>query len=131
MVGNLCGGSTGALRKTEEGFPEITFEYRIEDILAPLQEQQLADMIVSHFAGRGFVEILKVVDVADPNDSHMLIAALAARSGLRAVVTTNFDTLLERAGAAGSVSFPDHAAVALRQKLSTQLYDVLFYTPEK
>jgi hypothetical protein len=50
-----------------------------------LQTQQLADLIVSHFAGRGFVELLKVVDVADPNENHMLIAALAAAGSLCSV----------------------------------------------
>lgn len=49
-----------------EGFPDIAQDLDIENLLKPLQTQQLSDLIVTRFAGGRFVEILQVVDVADP-----------------------------------------------------------------
>jgi len=50
-----------------EGFPEISEELQVDELLKPLQTRQLADLIVSRFAGDTFVEVLKAVDVADGN----------------------------------------------------------------
>src|SRR5271170_4382481 len=91
--------------RLREGFPEVSLQFDIDELLRPLQTQQLADLIASHFAGDTFVNHLKVVDVADPNENHMLIVALAAMGCLRGVVTTNFDTLLERTAAVRGISF--------------------------
>lgn len=88
-----------------EGFPAIAPELDIASLLAPLQTQQLSDLIVARFAGDRFVEILQVVDVADPNENHVLLASLAAIGALRAIVTTNFDTLIERAAAVRGAPF--------------------------
>lgn len=88
-----------------EGFPEIRNELRLDEMLSSLQTQQLADLIVTRFAGATFVETLKVVDIADANENHMLIVALAAMGCLRGVLTTNFDTLLERTASIRGISW--------------------------
>jgi tetratricopeptide (TPR) repeat protein len=88
-----------------EGFPQYAADLDMDWLLRPLQTQQLSDLIVSRFAGETFVEHLGVVDIADPNENHMLIAALSAIGGIRGVVTTNFDTLFERAAVVRGISF--------------------------
>ena len=86
-------------------FPEITAEIDLDALLKPLQTQQLADLVVSQFAGGTFVQNLQVVDIADPNENHALIVALAAQGYVRGVITTNWDTLLERTAAIRGMSF--------------------------
>lgn len=89
--------------RLRDHFPSVSEELDVDALLAPLTTQELADL-VSSFAGPTFSELLTVVDVADPNENHRAIASLAALSGLRAVLTTNFDTLIERAASARGVS---------------------------
>src|SRR3954451_12715085 len=66
--------AAGVLRdRFREGFPEVTVDVDLDELLKPLQTQQLADLIVQRFAGGTFVENLRVVDIADPNENHVLI----------------------------------------------------------
>lgn len=88
-----------------DGFPHLAPELRMDELLAPLTTQQLADLVFSRFAGQTFSELLKVVDIADPNENHRALATLADLGGLRASITTNFDTLIERAAAVRGVRF--------------------------
>jgi hypothetical protein len=67
--------------------------------------QGLADLIQTTFAGPTFLRELAVVDVADPNHNHLAIAAMAEAGYVRAVLTTNFDTLLERLASTGERAF--------------------------
>jgi len=98
--------AASALRdRFQEGFPEVTVDFDLDELLKPLQTQQLADMIVQRFAGGNFVQNLQVVDVADPNENHVLIAALTALGYVRGIVTTNWDTLLERSAVLGGTGF--------------------------
>ena len=88
-----------------QAFPELRARAMLDELLAPMSTQQLADLVFSRFAGPTFAELLQVVDVADPNENHRAIATLAGMGGMRGVVTTNFDTLIERAAAARDVRF--------------------------
>jgi len=101
------------LERWAEAFPDYQEPLTIDDILNSMTTQQLADLVVKEFAGDTFVEMLKVIDVADPNDNHMWISALVKEGYLQSIITTNWDTLLERAGAIGGVKYgtllPDHA----------------------
>jgi hypothetical protein len=49
------------------------------------------------FAGVTWYELLTALDGRAPNASHLLLAQLARDGSLCSVVTTNFDTLIERA----------------------------------
>jgi tetratricopeptide (TPR) repeat protein len=59
--------------------------------------EALSDAIVQSFAGDSYFPLLEVLDSDQPNANHEAIAELARRGRCRAVVTTNFDTLLESA----------------------------------
>ena len=84
--------------RLREGFPQLTASVDMAALLAPVKEtQHLADLVSSRFAGPTFSSLLTVVDVADADENHRAIASLARCGGLRAAVTTNFDTLIERA----------------------------------
>jgi hypothetical protein len=99
VVGNLRGSSQRTGGSIPSRVPGDIGGAGRERPPQTLGTQQLADLVVSRFAGDGFVEVLKAVDVADGNENHMLIVALTAMGCIRGVVTTNFDTLLERTGA--------------------------------
>src|SRR5262245_12511876 len=58
------------------------------DFMAQLMEEQ---------AGLDYFRVLESLDTEQFNENHSLIAALAGSGVVRAVVTTNFDRLLERA----------------------------------
>jgi hypothetical protein len=62
-----------------------------------LRIEALSDAVVHSFAGDSYFPLLEVLDSDQPNASHEAIAELARRGRCSAVVTTNFDTLLERA----------------------------------
>jgi NAD-dependent SIR2 family protein deacetylase len=98
--------ATALAGRLKKGFPDIpSHEGMVDEILKPLHTQQLADLIVREFAGDTFMETRRSVDIADCNDNHILITALAHIGVLRGVLTTNFDTLLERAGSLENFSW--------------------------
>lgn len=59
--------------------------------------EAFSDQIVDGFSGADYVSVLDVLDGVATNVNHRALAELAARGALRAIVTTNFDTLIERA----------------------------------
>jgi len=59
--------------------------------------QVFSDCLVDGFAGGDYFPVLDVLDGVASNANHHALAELAARGVLRAIVTTNFDTLIERA----------------------------------
>ncbi|WP_439471858.1 SIR2 family protein [Brevundimonas sp.] len=87
------------LVETEQGFGDQLPAIDLDGVLGSIRTQQLADLIVSRFAGETFTELLSAVDIADPNANHRLISALAGAGHVRGVLTTNFDTMIERAAA--------------------------------
>jgi len=61
------------------------------------QVEAFSDAVVDAYAGDEYFPVLKILDSTQPNANHRTLAELARRGVLRAVVTTNFDTLLEQA----------------------------------
>jgi len=89
------------------------------DVAQPDLQAQLAEESL----GEQYFALFKPLDIATWNDGHAAIAALAATGFLRAVVTTNFDRLIELAiDAAGG-----HASVYCApddfERLSNELVD--------
>jgi len=64
-----------------------------------------SDAIVDGFAGERYFPALKILDSDRTNANHEALAALAGRGIVQAIVTTNFDTLIERALAAAGIAF--------------------------
>ena len=56
-----------------------------------------SDAVVNDFAGQSYFEILRALDARAFNPCHQAIASLAKRRTVSAVLTTNFDTLIEAA----------------------------------
>ena len=59
--------------------------------------EAFSDAVVDAYAGEEYFPVLKILDSEQPNANHYALAELARRGIIRAVVTTNFDTLLEQA----------------------------------
>lgn len=59
--------------------------------------QSLSDEIVNIIAGHNYFPILRFLDSACTNPNHKALASLAKSGSLRAIISTNFDTLIERA----------------------------------
>ena len=59
--------------------------------------EAFSDAVVDAYAGEEYFPVLKILDSREPNANHRALAELARQGILRAVVTTNFDTLLEQA----------------------------------
>ena len=59
--------------------------------------EAFSDLLVRSFASDGYFTVLDVLDADRTNANHQALAALAKRGRLKSIVTTNFDTLFERA----------------------------------
>ncbi len=59
--------------------------------------QAFSDLIVDGFAGDSYFPLLRVLESDRTNANHLALAELGASGKLQAVVTPNFDTLIERA----------------------------------
>jgi tetratricopeptide (TPR) repeat protein len=90
-----------ALERTmRTGFPEYSGQLDTKALLDRWTTQQVADLVIHGFAGPTFTELVRLLDPAQTNENHEILAALAEPGYVRGLVTTNFDTLLERAVAA-------------------------------
>lgn len=89
----------GVKRKLLDGMnPPADVRAAIEGLdLAELGVTRFSQHVHDAFSGESWFALLRVLDGTDPNAVHRSLAALAADGILRMVVTTNFDTLLERA----------------------------------
>ncbi len=58
---------------------------------------EFSQIVSDAFAGETWFDVLGVLDGVEPNLNHYTLANWAKAGSLRAVVTTNFDTLIERA----------------------------------
>ena len=67
------------------------------DIENTLPVQCISDLIVSQGAGSSYFPLLELLNATSPNANHFALVELAKRGILKAVVTTNFDTLIENA----------------------------------
>lgn len=57
----------------------------------------LSEAITKYVAGVAYYPVLSALDGTEVNANHWALAELARRGSLRAIVTPNFDTLIERA----------------------------------
>jgi len=65
--------------------------------IGQLPVEAFSDLIARSFAAEGYFTVLDVLDGEQTNANHQALADLARRGVLRTIVTTNFDTLIERA----------------------------------
>jgi hypothetical protein len=65
--------------------------------LDDIGSKDFSDALVNDLLGSAYFDILRSLDARRPNPCHCAIATLGLRRRLRAVVTTNFDTLIEQA----------------------------------
>ena len=104
--GIYSAAATALFRRMQEEFPLIAPDLFLQELLSePLSTQDLATLVVNRFGGDRFLQILQAIDTADPNENHRAIARLAASNHISGVVTTNYDTLLERAASAKGLAF--------------------------
>ncbi|MDH6310073.1 hypothetical protein M2451_002963 [Dysgonomonas sp. PFB1-18] len=57
----------------------------------------ISDFIFNYVAGKAYFPLLEVLEGSSPNKNHIFLAELAERKKIKAIVTTNFDTLIEQA----------------------------------
>lgn len=89
-----------AKRLTLEGFPGVGAEAanRIRALsLDHLPVEAFSDTLVRTFAGPHYFPVLEVLDSDRPNANHRALAELGKARVASVFVTTNFDTLIERA----------------------------------
>lgn len=67
------------------------------DIEKSLPVQCISDVIVNEGAGKSYFPLLDLLNGSKPNLNHFAIASLALQKKLRAIVSTNYDTLIEAA----------------------------------
>lgn len=59
--------------------------------------EAFSELLFDSFAGSSYFPVLGVLDGERPNANHFALVELARRGRLAAIVSTNFDTLIERA----------------------------------
>lgn len=59
--------------------------------------QCISDIIVNQAAGESYFPLLTLLNSSKPNKNHFALAELANKGVLKAIITTNFDTLIESA----------------------------------
>ena len=57
----------------------------------------VSDFLMRGAMGNGYYPLLKILEGTRPNNIHYGLAELANRNRLKAIITTNFDTLIEQA----------------------------------
>src|SRR5690349_9408064 len=62
-----------------------------------------SEAIVKIITAEGYFPVLQALDGTQINANHQALAQLAAAGSVRAIVTTNFDTLIEQAFAGAGV----------------------------
>lgn len=61
-----------------------------------LDVTEFSQVVHDAFVGKAWFELLKALDGVEPNANHRTLGALVATGLVRAIITTNFDTLQER-----------------------------------
>jgi SIR2-like protein len=91
--------------------------YRQHDRFPPEYQAQL----VEEMCGDRYFRALQALDVDAINGGHYVIAALASSGFIRAIVTTNFDPLIERAldqrGVSYTAAFNEAGFIAVAERL--------------
>lgn len=95
---------THMIETTRAAVPEADFEQPIQDLLKQeLPPEFVSQAIVERLRDKYF-EVLQALDADEFNRNHELLAHLLKHRRLAAVITTNFDTLLEQACSEARVS---------------------------
>ena len=77
--------------------PQAQTELERIDIEKSLPVQCISDLIVKQGAGQSYFPLLSLLDGTTPNFNHLALAELASLKKLTAIITTNFDRLIETA----------------------------------
>lgn len=67
------------------------------DVESTLPVQCISQLVVSQGAGESYFPLLELLNGTIPNENHFALVKLAQQGLLKAIVTTNFDTLIETA----------------------------------
>jgi hypothetical protein len=65
--------------------------------IEPARTLAFSEFLVSQLVRESYLPVLRVLDGRNPNDYHAALASLARAGIVRAIVTANFDTLIETA----------------------------------
>ena len=90
----------GAKGLVAAGLPELPTPTRERLAALSLDEipvEAFSEMLFDSFAGSSYFPVLGVLDGDRPNANHFALVELARRGRLAAIVSTNFDTLIELA----------------------------------
>lgn len=81
-----------------------------EEILEKVPASTISDYLFNYSAGQAYFPLLKVLEGTRPNRNHHLLAHLARDQKISAVITTNFDSLIERAFAQQGIPYAVYAS---------------------
>lgn len=74
---------------------ESLFDY--ESLKKWIPDISISDYIVRGAMGEAYYPLLKLLEGSNPNNNHYALAELASQGKISAIITTNFDTLIEQA----------------------------------
>lgn len=77
-----------------------------------LGSKSFSSALVEILAGEQYFDVIGALDASEPNEAHRAIARLVRKGAIAAIVTTNFDTLIERALVEERVAFDRLSAAA-------------------
>jgi tetratricopeptide (TPR) repeat protein len=80
--------------------------------VADVGSKTLSNALVEILAGEKYFEMVRALDGKQPNEAHRAVARLVRRGVVAAIVTTNFDTLIEQALREAGVPFAVQAGPA-------------------
>ena len=86
-----------------------------------LPPEYQAELLANRLSGDKYFRVLQCLDGDRPNQVHMGIAALAKAGQVKAIVTTNFDRVLENAFTKSQIPFELHASPQDFKALSQDL----------
>ena len=69
----------------------------VDHLMNKLSVVSISEFVENRIAGKSYYPLLSLLDGAEPNINHYMLADLARRNSIYAIITTNFDTLLEKA----------------------------------
>ena len=87
----------GIKSKTIELLPDAASLVQPIEIGERLPVESISDFFVRSIAGDSYFPLLTLLNAAKPNINHKILAELARQGIISAIVTTNFDTLIEAA----------------------------------
>ena len=69
----------------------------VDQLINKLSVVSISEFVENRIAGKSYYPLLSLLDGAKPNTNHYMLADLAQSKSICAIITTNFDTLLETA----------------------------------